>query len=65
MSELIRGPAQTGPWETFADVELATLEWVHWHDTSRLHGYLNDLPSSEFEATFYARKRTGHPLFEI
>ena len=20
------------------------LSWVHWHNTSRLHGYLNDIP---------------------
>ena len=64
-SELIYGPRQTGPWKTIADVELATLGWVYWHNTSRLHGYLNDLPPAEFEATFYATKRTKHPLFEI
>ena len=51
--------------EAVADVELATLGWVHWHNTSRLHGYLDDLPPSEFEATFYATKRTDQPLVEI
>ena len=30
--------------------ELATLGWVHWHNTTRLHGYLDDLPPAEFEA---------------
>ena len=64
-SELIYGPARTGPWKTIEDVELATLGWVHWHNTSRLHGYLNDLPPAEFEAIFYATKRTDHPLVEI
>jgi putative transposase len=64
-SELIYGPTQTGPWKTIADVELATLGWVHWHNTSRLHGYLDDLPPSEFEATFYATKRTDQPPVEI
>ena len=49
-SELIYGPARTGPWKTVEDVELATLSWVHWHNTARLHGYLNDLPPTEFEA---------------
>ena len=29
------------------------------------HGYLNDVPPAEFEATFYATKRTDHPLVEI
>ncbi len=28
-TELIRGPARTGPWRTVEDVELATLGWVH------------------------------------
>lgn len=31
-TELIRGPGQ-GPWHTIEDVELATLDWVHWHNT--------------------------------
>ena len=52
-SELIRGPGQ-GPWKAVEDVELATLGWVHWHNTERLHGYLGDVPPAEFEAAFYA-----------
>jgi putative transposase len=47
-TELIRGPGQ-GPWRTVEDVELATLSWVHWHNTERLHGYLRDVPPDEFE----------------
>jgi putative transposase len=46
--ELIRGPAQ-GPWRTVEDVELATLSWVHWWNTQRLHGYLDYVPPAEFE----------------
>ena len=61
-SELIYGPACTGPWKTVEDVELATLSWVHWHNTSRPHGYLNDIPPAESEETFYATNRTGQPL---
>jgi len=54
-AELIRGPvrAQRGPWKTVEDVELATLGWVHWHNTERLHGYLGDRPPAQFEALFY------------
>jgi transposase InsO family protein len=63
-SRLIYGPARTGPWKTVADVELATLSWVHWHNTSRLHGYLNDVPPAEFEAIFYATRRTDQPLIQ-
>lgn len=49
-AELIRGPARTGPWKTIEEVELATLGWVHWHNTQRLHGYLGYIPPVEFEA---------------
>ena len=55
-TELIRGPGQ-GPWHTVDDVELATLSWVHWHNTARLHGYLGDVPPAEFEAAFYAAQQ--------
>jgi len=62
---LIYGPARSAPWRTVEDVELATLGWVHWHNTIRLHGYLEDLPPAEFENTFYATKRTDQHLVEI
>ncbi|NYD57056.1 putative transposase [Nocardioides marinisabuli] len=65
-AELIRGPAREGrPWKTVEDVELATLSWVHWHNHDRLHGYLNDVPPTEFEETFYAQTRTDQPLVGI
>jgi len=64
-TELIRGPARPGPWKTVQDVELATLGWVHWHNTSRLHGYLGDVPPAEFEAALYARQRSDPPRVEI
>lgn len=49
-AELIRGPAHTGPWKTVEEVELATLGWVHWHNTQRLHSYRGGLPPVEYEA---------------
>jgi hypothetical protein len=58
--ELVRGPTRTGPWRTVEDVELATLGWVHWHNTSRLHSYLDDIPPSEFE-TEVLRYETDRP----
>jgi putative transposase len=64
-AELIYGPARSGPWKTVEDVELATLGWVHWHNTSRLHGYLTDVPPAEFEAAFYDAQRTDQTLVEI
>jgi len=53
---LVRGPARPGPWKTVEDLELATLGWVHWHNTQRLHGYLGDIPPAEFETAFYAEQ---------
>ena len=64
-TELIYGPARSGPWKTVEDVELATLSWVHWHNTARLHSYLNDVPPTEFEATFYDAQRTDQPMVGI
>jgi putative transposase len=52
-TELIRGPGQ-GPWRTIEQVELATLGWVHWWNTGRLHSHLGDLPPAEFEQAHYA-----------
>jgi putative transposase len=63
-TELIRGPGQ-GPWKTIEDVELATLGWVHWHNTTRLHSYLNDVPPAEFEAAFYAAPEADQPMVGI
>ena len=60
-AELIYGPARTGPWKTIEDVELATLSWVYWHNTSRLHSYLGDVPPTEFEATFYDDQGPTNP----
>ncbi|GAA1961450.1 hypothetical protein GCM10009816_24110 [Microbacterium aquimaris] len=53
-AELVRGPARSGPWKTVEDLELATLGWVHWHNTQRLHGYLGDVPPADFKNAFYA-----------
>lgn len=58
-TEIVRGPARSGPQKTIEDLELATLGWVHWHNTQRPHGCLGDIPSAEFEASFYAGQ-TGH-----
>ncbi len=62
-TELIYGPQQHGPWKTIVDVELATLGWVHWHNTQRLHGYLGDIPPVEFEAAYHAtRESVSQPI---
>jgi len=59
-AELIRGPGQ-GPWRTIDDVELATLGWVHWHNTERLHSYLDDVPPAEFEANWQKANTSANP----
>ncbi len=53
-TELIYRPDQR-PWKKIEDVELATLSWVHWYNTQRLHGYLNDAPPVEYEEAYYAQ----------
>jgi putative transposase len=45
-----------GPWRTVEDVELATLTWVHWWNTSRLHSAIGDVPPTEYEAAHYAQQ---------
>ena len=60
-TELVYGPDQ-GPWKTVADVELATLGWVHWYNTERLHGYLDDVPPAEFEDTYHAKQADRQPI---
>jgi putative transposase len=56
-SELITAQ---GPWRCADDVELATLAWVHWWNTARLHSAIGHVPPAEFEANYYRDKR---PVF--
>ena len=60
-AELIRGPGQ-GPWHTIEDVELATLGWVHWYNTQRIHGYTGDIPPAEFEDIYHAERSIKQSL---
>jgi putative transposase len=53
-SELI---TMRGPWRTIDDVELATLGWVHWWNTGRLHSAIGDMPPAEIEAAHYAHQQ--------
>ncbi len=64
-TELVRGPVRPGPWKSVEDLELATLGWVHWHNTTRLHGYLGDVPPAEFENAFYAEQTDHQQLVGI
>jgi putative transposase len=44
-----------GPWRNVDDVELATLEWVDWHNNRRLHTACHDLTPVEYEQVFYGQ----------
>jgi putative transposase len=50
-TELIRS---RGPWEGL-DVELATLEWVDWHNNRRMRSACLDLTPVEYEQVFYGQ----------
>jgi len=41
------------------DVDLATFGWGHWHNTVRIHRYLNDISPDEYE-TAYTATTTDH-----
>jgi putative transposase len=60
-TELIRGPGQ-GPWKSVDDVELATLGWVSWFNTTRLHTTLGDVPPAEYEAAYHHQTETSQPV---
>ena len=49
-----RADPRQGPWRTVEQVELATLEWVWWWNTSRLHSELGYRTPLESETDYYA-----------
>lgn len=56
-SELIYSRRRESRW----DVEYATLNWVHWYNTQRLHEALNYHTPTETENTYYT-KHQAHPV---
>ncbi len=44
---------QEGPWHTVDELELATLNWVHWFNEIRLHSSIGYVPPVEYEQTYY------------
>ena len=59
-AELIYGPDQ-GRWRTVEEIELATLMWLKWYNEQRIHGYLNNVPPTEYEDAYHA-ERSGNQL---
>jgi len=45
-----------GPWTRFADIELATLEWVWWFNNHRLLEPIGDIPPAEYEEQYHSRQ---------
>jgi putative transposase len=56
-TELVR---RRGPWRGIDDLELATLEWVDWYNTRRLHSACGNRPPAEHEAA-HVPTPTAHP----
>jgi putative transposase len=48
-----------GPWRTAEELELATLLYVEWFNTSRLHGETGDRPPAEHEADHYRQRQSA------
>jgi len=45
-----------GPWRGIEQVELKTLEWVHWFNNQRLLGPIGNIPPVELEALYYEQQ---------
>ena len=49
-----------GPWRGKKDVELATLDWVHWYDDKRLYGPLGYISPATAERNFSKAELTSY-----
>jgi transposase InsO family protein len=54
-------PFHSGLFTTIADVEFATLGWVDWYNSKRLHSTLGHIPPDEFETNYYRQTATSQP----
>ncbi|WP_329427150.1 IS3 family transposase [Streptosporangium sp. NBC_01495] len=50
-----------GDWKGVMDVTIATMEWVAWYNSERLHSYCGNVPPAEYEETFH-RSTAGADL---
>jgi putative transposase len=48
-------------WKNVMDVTLATMEWVAWYNSERIHSYCGNVPPCEYEEAFH-RSRGATPL---
>ncbi|WP_344719136.1 integrase core domain-containing protein, partial [Brevibacterium daeguense] len=49
-------------WASLTEVEFATMNWVHWWNTTRLHQNLGYRTPTEIEADYYANSTTEEHL---
>jgi putative transposase len=47
-----------GSWAGVGDVALATMEWVAWYNSERLHSACGNIPPKEFEENYYNQQGT-------
>jgi putative transposase len=47
-----------GPWNGVRDVTFATMEWVAWYNSERLHSACGYIPPKEFEENYYDQQTT-------
>ena len=50
-----------GPWKTVEELELATLIWVDWWNTIRLHSSIGDIPPIDYEQRYHETTRQPPP----
>ena len=61
LAETINGLYKTevvkrqGPWKSRQQLELATLNWVHWFNNQRLLSSIGDIPPAEVEAKYFSQ----------
>lgn len=48
-------------WRSLTEVEFATMNWVHWWNTGRLHEHLGHQTPAEIEAAYYEHQRDETP----
>lgn len=51
-----------GGWEDINEVTLATLDWVSWYNTQRLHSACGDIPPHEYEENYYKSQQNSVKL---
>ncbi|MBF5006178.1 IS3 family transposase [Diaphorobacter caeni] len=67
LAETINGLYKTeviykrGPWKTRESLELATLQWLHWFNHTRLLEPIGHIPPAEAEANYW-RQRAAKPV---